>query len=675
MKNTLLPALILLFVHTSYAQWTWEDPLPQGHGITSVCIIDSTDVWAAGTASTLLHYKGAGTWERVEVCPDKFYIFQSIKAFQSDDIWLVGTNFDSSRVYHFDGIEWTLTAEMDGVLLAADWLSPTDAWAVGLSGLIVHFNGNNWLPVSGGATESLRDVHFTDPGHGWIVGDKGTILFYDGTAWSTQAAPVNGFIYRVWMTSNNEGWATAETNKLLHFDGTTWSVAPQIFADQPLEFFFLDPNTGWLVGDKGRIWKYKDGIWQAQVSNATQYLQGVFMQNENAGWVVGNYELVQRTGNVWLNHSLGANASDQHLSIDMIDADNGWVVGDAGMILKKANGNWQEVSSPTSKQLTDVFFLAPDDGWIVGEQGTILHYSGNNWQTVPSPTVKRIWEVHMIAPNNGWAVGETGLILHFNGNQWLQVAGPTAQSLYHLYFYDADHGWAVGTGGIILRCLNGVWSVFDQIPVNNLYYVLQTTETDGWMVGDQNTALRFDGTQWNTVPLTQTVPPLIFTSLACPQPDHCFAGVLTRGYILEWKNDQWTKKTQPGFFSNRRIDFVNDTTGFYIGYGSIIRLNTAAESVGTEQPSGNHEEKILPPLIFPNPASGSVFARIVIPEATLLEVRLVPVSGIQGRLLMRERVAAGELLREFSVEDCPPGVYFLEFQGKDWQTRQKLVLR
>src|SRR5436190_9106485 len=55
-------------------------------------------------------------------------------------------------------------------------------------------------------------------------------------------------------------------------------------------------------------------------------------------------------------------------SITFVDADNGWAVGDRGVIWHTIDGgrNWQRQDSPTSARLESVCFADAQTGWAAG---------------------------------------------------------------------------------------------------------------------------------------------------------------------------------------------------------------------------------------------------------------------------------------------------------------------
>src|SRR6266516_1220259 len=73
-------------------------------------------------------------------------------------------------------------------------------------------------------------------------------------------------------------------------------------------------------------------------------------------------------------------------SAHLLDSGTGFVVGDAGAILKTtdAGATWSPLASGTTNILYGVYFLDANQGVAVGDQGLILRTTdgGSMWQTV-----------------------------------------------------------------------------------------------------------------------------------------------------------------------------------------------------------------------------------------------------------------------------------------------------
>lgn len=87
-------------------------------------------------------------------------------------------------------------------------------------------------------------------------------------------------------------------------------------------------------------------------------------------------------------------------------------VGERGHVLV-LNDKWQQVPTPTSVQLTKVFFLNEKLGWAVGHDATILHTQdgGQTWslQMQSTKIEKPFLDVLFLNEQEGMAVGAYGL--------------------------------------------------------------------------------------------------------------------------------------------------------------------------------------------------------------------------------------------------------------------------
>jgi hypothetical protein len=156
-----------------------------------------------------------------------------------------------------------------------------------------------------------------------------------------------------------------------------------------------------------------------------------------------------------------------------------------------------------------------DDGWAVGQAGVIFRYDGANWaqwanggQALPEDGLKAV----SMRPDGseGWAVGDGGAILRYQSltNRWAAVASPTGQDLAAVSIAANGQGLAVGESGEILKHEvadsadpnSDVWIVDTDAPayVNdvNLTAIKAFSAARGWGVGEEATIIRKRGGDW-----------------------------------------------------------------------------------------------------------------------------------------------------------------------------------
>ncbi len=222
----------------------------------------------------------------------------SIGASGPGDVWAGGTRFDPTNqrgyLVHFDGTSWTVAPEAPepiqdvafapgfgdlavgqqggfdqltatpalGVTdersgpsqnLTGVWgSSPTDMWAVGRAGSVLHFDGTAVRSVGSGVTVDLTDVWGTGPNDVWIVGDAGTALHFDGTAMTKVPTGATGNLLAVFTAARDDVWMGGQGSTLVHFNGTTVTPVGIGLAAGPtfaiLDLHGLSATDVWMSG-------------------------------------------------------------------------------------------------------------------------------------------------------------------------------------------------------------------------------------------------------------------------------------------------------------------------------------------------------------------------------------------------------------------------------------------
>ena len=93
-------------------------------------------------------------------------------------------------IYHWDGATWSTSVNL-GALYSLWGSGPTDVFAVGANGTIVHYNGVTWSPMISGTTSQLVAVGGTGPNDVFAGGTGGLLLHYDGTDWTPLRPPTS----------------------------------------------------------------------------------------------------------------------------------------------------------------------------------------------------------------------------------------------------------------------------------------------------------------------------------------------------------------------------------------------------------------------------------------------------------------------------------------------------
>ena len=182
-----------------------------------------------------------------------------------------------------------------------------------------------------------------------------TDRFYDVQALSKDRAIVVGY-----------GGKIVETRDR----GRNWTILPSGVDVALYGVRFVDDDHGWIVGQDGVILATADGgkTWTKQESNATfeesdgtvkrAYLFNIDASDAQHAWAVGDRSILTSTsdgGQTWRSRKIKMEgdlsggeslaAADPILyDVKFVDAQNGWIVGEFGKILRTHDGGetWKE---------------------------------------------------------------------------------------------------------------------------------------------------------------------------------------------------------------------------------------------------------------------------------------------------------------------------------------------
>lgn len=338
---------------TSAPQESAYVPNPNGDILQNVQMLSLTDGWAVGGAwketgsqsgilsALILHYSD-GQWKRVPAPSDEEIGLPDAELYgiamvSADEGWAVGSGdfyestIPSAFILHYSGGKWTRFSVLrDAELYNVQMLSPTDGWA----------NGGGGWGTDQGATTSI-------------------LLHYDGTGWTPVQVPRIAGISSLDMLSATDGWATG-TDAILHYDGKQWSIFQHVPGVYGLS---LDSaSDGWAIG----------------------FINYPYNHTSSSN-VIWHYN-----GRRWVQESLPGtvNADAQVLAISMDAPTDGWAVGYGNggkyqaryaLYLHYTHGRWTQVQGPGKDNINGITMLSADEGWAVGNGGVVMHYEHGAW--------------------------------------------------------------------------------------------------------------------------------------------------------------------------------------------------------------------------------------------------------------------------------------------------------
>jgi photosystem II stability/assembly factor-like uncharacterized protein len=441
------------------------------------------------------------------------------------------------------------------VLHGVDLVSPSEGWAVGEAGLILHTTdgGITWAAQNSATNQQLNAVRFLDPQHGWAVG--GVLLYTTngGQTWVAGTRTGNlGTMYSVDFVNTNNGWAVGTQGGVLRTTdgGHTWQTQTTPTHQNLIGVDFVDVNTGWVVGGNGTILHTADGgaAWSLQNSNSTVFLQSVSFVNGSEGWAAGSAYPV------------------------------------AGILHTTDGGvTWVSQSVSPDFGLNSIFFSDSLNGWAAGAEGILLNTmnGGQTWANqLPGPSVPVglnpvLNSVSFTDALNGASVGNGGYILTTTdgGHDWLPQEHGYAGNGLVVTGTDADNAKALLDDSVLLSTSDGGqhWTPAE-LPAQftNMYFL---NAMDGWAVQNNrpNVYSTADGGVTWQLHKTPSSLPLLAVQAIDANTIVAVGGDtdLIEGDVIVRSTDggnTWTLLTRPGkaqYFTS--VDFVNSTMGWVAG--------------------------------------------------------------------------------------------------------------
>ncbi|RPJ60732.1 MAG: S-layer homology domain-containing protein [Acidobacteria bacterium] len=454
-------SLIVFSIPLAAKGWEWQNPLPQGNTLRSVCGSSAADVFAVGDGGSIIHYNGTA--------------------------WSIMASGTTNRL---NGV-WASSA--------------SDVFAVGVSGTILHFDGTNWSAMTSGTTEWLSSVWGTSATDVFVTAGT-AILHYDGTAWTAMEGSRGA--NDIWGSSGNDIFTVGNLRVISHYDGGTWtSTTPDIFNTNPITAVWgASGNDVFAAGPGASISHYNGTSWSYMASGTTETLQALWGSSGTNVYATGsNGKILHYNGISWRSENSGT-ASTLY-GVWGSSADDVFAVGQNGTILHYGGSVWSAMSG-TTVGFYGVWGSSANDVFAVGgvwngasQEGTILHYDGSNWSAMTSGTTRTLFGIWGASGNDVFAVGDEGTILHYNGAAWTPMASGTFNWLRAVWGRSANDVYAVGGNGTILHYDGTAWSVMPTGTTDWFYGVWGSSSNDVVVVG--GSIARYDGNQWWTLDTSQ----------------------------------------------------------------------------------------------------------------------------------------------------------------------------
>jgi RHS repeat-associated protein len=465
--------------------------------------------------------------------------------------------------------------------------------AQGFGHIFVTTNGKDWAEINNVNIMDLNDVVYTSTNRAYAVGKDGMVLRYDGTNWMVMTPPSNSELLRLTFsdddhlrvyTRNGEIWQTTDGGVIwalvssdlvtalggefindLHFSGSTivavghqgrictsfnngdsWIASPGVHAvDLSKVVSISDPNPNssthlrFAIGKDGRFLKSTDfGLnWKELESPWTKDLKNIYFDYTARGWVIDKDGIVSTTNgiNTWDRIVVNGSTSMNFRNI-FFNGHEGYAVTIEGKFSKFTDNPlkpWSDLTSGTVQNITNEFvntlfciapFASSNVMYIGGDNGILYkRNTTDSWTKITHNISENIIDMHF--RKDGAKI--KGVILTDNGKMYYtddEISGlggaatsfgpaGAATGYVSIQFIDDLTGFALTkTGGLEKTADGGAsWSAVTGIsaPGHELSSIFMEANGTGVAVGKGGEIWNADATNgWTNASNKVKLPPL-----------------------------------------------------------------------------------------------------------------------------------------------------------------------
>lgn len=282
-------------------------------------------------------------------------------------------------------VAWTKqTTPVSDSLFTVFFINPLQGWAGGANGKLIATTdgGTTWTAQTTNTTAAILDVKFIDASTGWFTARGGIIkkTTNGGGNWISQNSGVTSNIYVLQVIDANTSFAAAETYLLKTTNGgSSWSKQSAPNSENIYGISMLSATNGYYVGYYGNLYNTTDGgaNWNFVVNTNCFSASRIFMNASGYGYITGNGNMVAYTTDFGVTWSSNYTNGNMIYGLAVRGNNTLWVVGQSSNIFKSTDGGQSWIHEPINvnndPSLYSVFFVDANNGWAVGDNGLILH--------------------------------------------------------------------------------------------------------------------------------------------------------------------------------------------------------------------------------------------------------------------------------------------------------------
>ena len=300
----------------------------------------ATDVWAVGSAGTIIHWDGTA-WTKVPL--DRKDTLLGVWASSASDVWVVsslnvvlrGSGFVSGTATFVERppIDPDDPTNLNGAILTSVWGAGPDDVFVGGPAANTWPRNSMWRHVpeadgdpasaphawegastfcKGSRCVDVNAIWGTSASDLWIASNSGMVLRSKGAVgdgggaeqWTTITTTVTiADLHGIWGSSDSDVWIVGDGGTIRHWsnDGTQrWKIVASPTTENLRAVWGTGPNDAWAVGDSGTILHWDGTTWSVASTalplGPRPRLYSIWGSGPNDVWVVGEAVALHFTG-------------------------------------------------------------------------------------------------------------------------------------------------------------------------------------------------------------------------------------------------------------------------------------------------------------------------------------------------------------------------------------------
>ncbi|MEO8698948.1 MAG: hypothetical protein ABI867_02860 [Kofleriaceae bacterium] len=242
-------------------------------------------------------------------------------------------------------------------------------------------------------------------------------------------------------------------------------------------------------------------------------------------------------------------------------ANDVFVVGDAGTVLRRTNNTWTTIASGTTNMLKAVWGTSATNVWVVGQAGTVKRWDGSAWTsiTVTTSNVDAIWgssatDIWLAGPSTVWHSTNAG-------TSWTTSA--LSGALFSISGTGPGDVWVTGENAYLRHWANNRWTTVNPGAGTSTYFTVLALATNSVWTTDffpNKETLRYNGSSW----IAAKTSSAIFQDLHATTASDIWGVGASK--IGRWNGSVWTVSSPVG--SNASLWSVTGVPGQLWAVGS-----------------------------------------------------------------------------------------------------------